>query len=87
MNNENNKIVYKPYIDIYIDNIMDMYASSFSSSSAGYKQGKIGQITSSNSFMSYAFIIKRENFTLTYYAFDNGVINLNRIREFYAVLR
>lgn len=66
---------------------MDMYASPSSSSSAGYKQGQIGQITSSGSFGSHAFIIKRENFTLTYYTFDNGIINLNRIRDFYVALR
>mgnify|MGYP006935596033 CR=1 FL=1 len=87
MNNEDNKIVYTPYIDIYTDNIMDMYTFPSSSASAGYKQGKIGYVVSSGSFASYGFIIKRENFTLTYYAFDNGVINSNRIREFYVVLR
>ena len=87
VNNKNNNIVYYPYIDIYTDNIMDMYTFPASSVSAGYKQGKIGLIAADNSFLCHNVVIKRENFTLTYYAFENGVINLNRITEFYIVLR
>ena len=55
--------------------------------SAGYKQGKIGLMEANNSFFCRSVVIKRENFTLTYYAFENGVINSNRITEFYIVLR
>ena len=88
MNNQQNRIIYSPYISSWSSDIMDMYSYPNSSASNGYKQGAIGIVNIiDNSITWKSFVIKKENFTLTYYAFENGIININRIREFYVALR